>query len=64
MALIKNALIALEDDDQRVTAVNLQSLELNDTWAALLSTTLEVNRTVRFVNLNRCEISADVYICF
>ena len=55
MALITKAFGDVDDDDHRVAAVNLQARGLNDTWASLLSSTLWANRTVRAINLNKCE---------
>lgn len=53
MARITDAYGFVEDDDHRAAAVNVQGEALDDAWAALLGSTLETNRNVRSVLLNR-----------
>lgn len=51
--MLADATALVEDDDHRVLAVDFQGQVLDDAWAALLGSTLEANRTVTRVNLNK-----------
>jgi len=53
MARIPDAFSFVEDDDHKGVAVNLQGEALDDAWVTLLGSTLENNRHVRSVLLNR-----------
>lgn len=53
MAFITKAFELVDDNDHRALAITMQAQGLDDAWTALLGSTLEVNRTVRSVNLNR-----------
>lgn len=53
MARITDAFGFVEDNDHRATAVNVQGEALDDAWVALLGSTLESNKHIRSVLLNR-----------
>ncbi len=53
MARITHAFSFVEDNDQKGGAVNVQGEALDDAWITLLGSTLENNRRVRSVLLNR-----------